>query len=242
MTRVLVTGARGLLGTAIAREFAGMEVSALGHGDLDITEAEAVRRTVREIQPALIVNCAAHKTDPVWEDHLRATAAHSTLVVDDRNAFEIGKGGHFGRKATRMESRRDLVAHGLMFTAAHDGYVPLNGLVHTRRLTLSTDGTMFEGEDILSCDAPLVKPAPYAIRFHLHPRVQASVIQDGQAVLLRLGSGAGWRFYKEGAELSLEPSIYCGADGAPRKTMQIVLSGQTDGGGSSVRWQFSEER
>ena len=60
MTRVLVTGARGLLGTAIAREFAGMDVSALGHGDLDITDADAVRRTIGEIRPALIVNCAAY--------------------------------------------------------------------------------------------------------------------------------------------------------------------------------------
>jgi dTDP-4-dehydrorhamnose reductase len=57
---VLVTGARGLLGTAIAREFAGMDVSGLGRGDLDITDAGAVRRTVQEIQPALIVNCAAY--------------------------------------------------------------------------------------------------------------------------------------------------------------------------------------
>ena len=47
MTRVLVTGARGLLGTAIAREFArDVDVSALGHGELDITDADAVRRTV----------------------------------------------------------------------------------------------------------------------------------------------------------------------------------------------------
>lgn len=190
----------------------------------------------------LVVNCAAHKTDPVWEDHLRATAAHSTLVVDDRNAFEICKNGQFGRRATKMESRRDLVQHGIMFTASHDGYVPLNGLVHTRRLTLSTDGSMLEGEDILSCDAPLVKPTPFAVRFHLHPRVQASLIQEGQAILLRMPSGQGWRFYKEGADLSLEPSIYCGADGNPRKTMQIVLSGQSDGAGASVRWQFTEER
>jgi uncharacterized heparinase superfamily protein len=190
----------------------------------------------------LIVNCAAHKTDPVWEDHLRATAAHSALVVDDRNAFEVTKTGHFGRVATKMASRRDLVAHGVMLTASHDGYAPLNGLVHTRRLTLSSDGTMLEGEDILSCDAALVKPAPFAVRFHLHPKVQASLIQDGNAVLLRMGSGAGWRFYKEGATLSLEPSIYCGEGGSPRKTMQIVLAGQSDGSGTSVRWQFSEER
>ena len=190
----------------------------------------------------MIVNCGTHQTDPVWEDHLRATAAHSTLVIDDRNAYEITPTGHFGRAATKIDSRRDLVAHGIMFTASHDGYVPLNGLVHTRRITLATDGTMLEGEDILSCDAPLVKPAPFAVRFHLHPRVQASVIQDGQAILLRMPSGSGWRFYKEGAGLALEPSIYCGADGAPRKTMQIVLTGQSDGSGTSVRWQFSEER
>jgi len=82
VTRVLVTGARGLLGTAIAREFArDVDVSALGHGELDITDADAVRRTVREIRPELIVNCAAYNDVDGAESHAAAALAVNALGV-----------------------------------------------------------------------------------------------------------------------------------------------------------------
>ncbi len=189
----------------------------------------------------LVVNCATHPSDPVWADHLRATAAHSTLTVDDRNAFEIREDGHIGRASTNVTARRDVVHGGIMLTMSHDGYAPLNGLVHTRRLLLSADGRMLEGEDGLASDVPLSKPTPFAIRFHLHPKVQASLIQDGQAALLRLPSGAGWRFSKKSGILSLEPSVYCGADAMPRKTRQLVVSDVTDGGTTMVGWSLTEE-
>ena len=41
MMRLLVTGSRGLLGTAICREFAAEDVVALDHATLDITDDAA---------------------------------------------------------------------------------------------------------------------------------------------------------------------------------------------------------
>ena len=59
--KVLVTGARGLLGAAITREFeAGHEVLALDRGVLDVTDAGAVERVVSDARPDLVVNCAAY--------------------------------------------------------------------------------------------------------------------------------------------------------------------------------------
>ena len=59
--RVLVTGARGLLGTAIAREFStGHSLHALEHSRLDITDGAAVASVVGSLRPHLIVNCAAY--------------------------------------------------------------------------------------------------------------------------------------------------------------------------------------
>lgn len=189
----------------------------------------------------LIVNCGTHPLDATWADHLRATAAHSGLTIDDRNAYEICADHHIGRSAANIAARRDLAGAGMMLTMSHDGYAPLNGLVHTRRMILSTDGKILEGEDWLASDAPLLKPSNFTVRFHLHPRVQVSLIQDGQAALLRLPSGGGWRFSKTGGTLSLEPSIYCGSGTTPRKTQQLVISGMTDGSNSCTGWTFSEE-
>ncbi len=59
--RVLITGARGLLGAAIAREFTpAAEVHAFGREDLDVTNDTAVTSAVAGVHPDLVVNCAAY--------------------------------------------------------------------------------------------------------------------------------------------------------------------------------------
>lgn len=190
----------------------------------------------------MIINCGSHAYDSEWAKHLRVSAAHSTLTLDDRNAFEIKDDGHIGRQSRRLKCQRDQTQDGgIMLTGAHDGYAPLNGLVHTRRLYVNDVGSVLKGEDTLVSDAPLVKPVTYAVRFHLHPKVQVSLIQDGQAALLRLPSGSGWRFQKNQGQISLEPSIYAGGGGQPRKTMQIVLSGTAAEAVTRLDWEFVEE-
>lgn len=58
--RVLVTGARGLLGAAIVREFRDADVHAFSHEALDVADEPAVVRTVTAVAPDAIVNCAAY--------------------------------------------------------------------------------------------------------------------------------------------------------------------------------------
>jgi len=58
--RVLVTGARGLLGAAIVREFQDADLHAFSHAQLDVADEAAVARTVTSIAPDAIVNCAAY--------------------------------------------------------------------------------------------------------------------------------------------------------------------------------------
>ena len=61
-TRVLVTGAGGMLGRAIvpAAQRAGHGVVAATRADLDVTDAHAVRRTFAAESPDAVVNCAAY--------------------------------------------------------------------------------------------------------------------------------------------------------------------------------------
>jgi dTDP-4-dehydrorhamnose reductase len=57
--RILVTGANGQLGRALQRALASHKVTGLSHVDLDITDSEAVIRTVAEKRPDVVVNSAA---------------------------------------------------------------------------------------------------------------------------------------------------------------------------------------
>lgn len=67
--RVLVTGAAGLLGAAIQREFApAADVLALRRSELDVADEAAVRAAVERLRPDAIINCAAYNDVDGAED------------------------------------------------------------------------------------------------------------------------------------------------------------------------------
>ena len=79
----------------------------------------------------------------------------------------------------------------------------------------------------------------FALRFHLHPTVQASLVQNGSAVLLRLPSGIGWRLIAEGGTLSLAESVYLGTADDVRRTEQVVVSGTLEAGATAARVKWA---
>lgn len=189
----------------------------------------------------MFVSCGTHPLDPAWRDALRATSAHNALCLDHRNACEIRETGHFGRRASNVTVERQDSNDAILIEATHDGYVPLNGITHRRRLYLSDHGHDLRGEESLTCTTGLGKPVEVALRFHLHPRVLVSLIQDGREALLRMPGGAGWRFFHSGGELALEDSIYLGHGTRPAKTKQLVIHGAMDSDFSLIKWALQKE-
>ena len=185
----------------------------------------------------IIVNCGGYRgAKPAWHRVARASAAHSVLVVEDANAFEVDDDGPAiaGPGAVRCE-RAEEGGHQWM-SATHDGYRSRFGVSYVRELYLAPDGDDLRGEDRLTGRAGIV----FTVRFHLHPAVEASLAADTKGALLRLPSGAVWRLRCAGAELSLGESVYLGS-GEARKTQQVVLSGRTDDNGAAVRWAVRRE-
>ena len=182
----------------------------------------------------LIVNCGDFPAGPPeWRDACRATAAHSTLVISDVSSSELKPEG-LGRRPHEVKAQRQEANGAHWLEAEHDGWRKPFGAVHRRRLYLAESGEDIRGEDVVEAN----EPQPFAVRFHLHPDVQTSLQQDGEAVLLRLRSGSGWRLRAEGARVSLEESIYLGGP-EPRRTEQVVLSGGQDGA-QQVKWAISK--
>lgn len=182
----------------------------------------------------LIVNCGtALAATQEWRDGLRFTAAHSTLVIADTSSSELREEG-LGRRPQHVDARHEesMGAHWLHLS--HDGWKRVFGAVHVRRFYLSESGEDLRGEDTIEADSPQA----FAIRFHLHPSVGASLQQDGEAALLRLPSGSGWRLRAKGARLTLEPSVYLGGT-EPRRTEQVVLTGYADGD-QKVLWALTK--
>ena len=182
----------------------------------------------------LIVNCgAAPAAAGEWRDACRATAAHSTLVIGDLNSSELRDEG-LGRRPEKVEVTRQEASGAHWLDASHDGYRKPLAAIHRRRLYMAESGEDIRGEDAVEA----ASPQAFVVRFHLHPSVDASLQQDGEAVLLRLPSGAGWRLRAEGARMSLEESIYLGGTGL-RRGEQVVLTGYPDGP-QQVKWAITK--
>jgi uncharacterized heparinase superfamily protein len=185
----------------------------------------------------IIVNCGGYRgTNPAWPLLARASAAHSVLVVEDTNSLEIEEDGTLGRVPANVRCERAEEGGHQWISAMHDGYRQRFGLTYAREFYLAADGDDLRGEDRLTGRSG----SRFAVRFHLHPAVEASLATDGGAALLRLESGAVWRLRAAGAQMSLAESIYLGT-GEQKPTQQVILSGTTSGNGAIVRWALRRE-
>ena len=171
----------------------------------------------------LIVNCgAAPASGQEWRNALRATAAHSTLVVEGISSSEIREHG-LGRRPAEVNAQHQSAGGAHWLETSHDGWLKPFGAVHHRRFYLAESGEDLRGEDFIEAE----QPQPFVIRFHLHPKVTVSLQQDNEAALLRLPSGQGWRLRADGMTIRIEESVYFGLS-EPRRTEQVVLSRHHD--------------
>ena len=189
----------------------------------------------------IIVNCGSHPTNAEWQDMLRFTAAHSTLTIDDRNAYEIHKDGSLSRKAKKVSLNREDMIGAVLVDASHDGYVPVNGITHRRRLYYADQGNDLRGEDTLTCTTGLTREHAVALRFHLHPKVNVSLVKDGEEAILVLPGGTGWKFTASGAQLVIEDSVYLGEGIRPRKTHQLVIVSAMTEDNLQIKWALQRE-
>ncbi|RED18465.1 heparinase II/III family protein [Pontivivens insulae] len=190
-----------------------------------------------------------------WRKAARETAAHTTLEVANRAMADFGDVQRFGSaEATPMingpttvavEQTRDPSGHWVLGT--HDGYSNRSGLIHSRRLFLSPAGDELRGEDTLSAQSSRERarfakerqaaPIPFAIRFHLHPEVEATLDLGGEAVSLTLKSGEVWVFRQSGGEIGLSNSTYLDSRRVnPRLSQQIVVTGAAMDYSTRVNW------
>jgi len=208
----------------------------------------------------VVVNCGSGAYfGPAWRRAGRATPSHSTLGIDGISSSRFGggrQGGLLSDRPALVVFQRTDHAGGIACQFSHDGYGKTHGLIHERNLFLSADGRMLEGGDVLAAQDERAKRRlgrmlrrarrqggiAYAVRFHLHPDVEATADAGGTAVAIALGSGEIWMFRHNGpARLSLEPSVYLEAElSEPCATKQIVLSTRITGFGSRMTWSLAK--
>ena len=202
----------------------------------------------------LVVNCggaafAGGLVPARIEKGLRATAAHSTLVLGDANSTAVLVGGKLGAGVSEVEiDRRTLELEGggaaTRLEASHDGYVARFGLIHRRILIVRDDGGEVRGEDLLVPKARKGKrgKVPYAIRFHLGPGVDATPTAGGRGATLAMADASYWQFVAGESAVEVDESLWVDGEGRPHPVQQLVLQGLVSRGGGSFSWLLKKIR
>lgn len=182
---------------------------------------------------------------------LRLTPAHTTLTLGEISLGDPLGGWKGELLGPRMIGRPIHVTNehregdgAVWLELEHDGWAVPFGLLHQRRLYLDQRLDELRAEERLH-PAPgheedvRAIAAPYAVRFHLEPGVQASLARDRRSILLRGHSGRGWWFRTDGPDVAIEPSVHID-DGLTRRSLQIVVRGsaRTDAE-TRIRWKLS---
>ena len=205
----------------------------------------------------IIVNCggaalAGGQVPARIGQGLRATAAFSTLVLDNANSTAVLLSGQLGKGVETVAFDRRVVAgrgarEATRIEGTHDGYASRFGLTHQRILTLSGDGTELGGEDILVPCAKNGKRGKiaFALRFHLGRGVEVQLSGDKRGASLLLPDGRLWQFRLSGDRagagaitLAAEDSLWVDGDGRPHATEQLVIEGLAMRSGGQFSWRL----
>ena len=180
---------------------------------------------------------------------LRATAAHSTLAIDDFNSTAVLINGKLGNGVSQVEvDRRTMQGErgsgATRIEASHNGYVARYGLTHRRILILRDDGTELRGEDLLVPSGRKGKRGTIgvALRFHLGPHVELAQGEDGLGVTLALPDGSLWQFRSGGIPLAIEDSLWSDGQGRPVGIRQLVIPAKIPRSGESFSWLLKKMR
>ena len=193
----------------------------------------------------LVVNCGGPgplPTDLADElvEALRTTAAHSTLVLADTNSTNILADGSLGKGVEDVAIERSEDNDASRLEASHDGYARAFGMIHKRSLMLGNDGKELRGADQLIARGrkKIRESAPYAVRFHLAPGVEATITADGMGAILRSKGAPPWNFRCRGGNLTAEESLWIDGRGKPQRTSQLVIVGEVSALGGEIGWTF----
>lgn len=206
----------------------------------------------------LIVSCGSGLPfGPEWRLAGRATQSHSALCLTGFSSSRFGRHAEEAllEDTARVTALRLAPGEGGTVHLAHDGWIATHGLTATRELHLSGDGRRLGGTDALAAmsfadrkrfgavlDRSHLEGIGFAIRFHLHPDVDATLDMGGTAVSMQLRSGEIWVFRHDGSgKLSLDPSFYLEKGRInPRPTLQIVLSGLARDVETRIGWTLAK--
>ena len=170
----------------------------------------------------------------------RSTAAHSTLVLNNKSVANFKKDfkGKIFNKFNFKTLNKNVVLEKnyWLIKSSHDGYSRNYGTIHERILEFFPEKNKFVGTDKLIKNKNFI-PTSFEIRFHLMPSTKVTKTQNKNIILIELENSA-WRFYSENASIDVETGLYFGNKNNYLENQNIFIFGSTEKNEQEVKWEI----
>ena len=170
----------------------------------------------------------------------RSTAAHSTLVLNNKSVANFKKDfkGKIFNKFNFKTLNKNVVfeKNYWLIKSSHDGYSRNYGTIHERILEFFPEKNKFVGTDKLIKNKNFL-PTSFEIRFHLMPTTKVTKTQNKNIILIELENSA-WRFYSENTSIDVETGLYFGNKNNYLENQNIYISGSTEKHEQEIKWEI----
>ena len=166
----------------------------------------------------------------------RTTAAHSTLTLNNTNAYKILKNEHLSRVPEKLKVKRVERYEANVIEIENYGYKNQYDAVHKRLIYVDKEGLDIRGEDNIYCPMEIT----FDIRFYLDSTIKTLLINNGKNILLKLKSGVGWKFSSSLDKINIASNRNININNQPITNEHIHLTGETKELITVVRWSLKK--
>ena len=176
----------------------------------------------------------------------RATAAHSTLYINDTSSciFQKSKiiNKFYGNSLIHKHKviKKNYTDNNQFYriTASHNGYEKKFGYIHTRTIQILKKEDKILGMDELTKTKNYLNPLIYFIRFHIYPNTKIVKTKAGNSILISLSNGEGWLLQSKSNNLNIEKNIFLGNKNKIINNESIAISGKINADHISIKWEI----
>ena len=166
----------------------------------------------------------------------RTTAAHSTLTLNNTNAYKILKNEHLSRVPEKLKVKRVERYGANVIEIENYGYKNQYDAVHKRLIYVDKEGLDIRGEDNIYCPMEIT----FDIRFYLDSTIKTLLTNNGKNILLKLKSGVGWKFSSSLDKINIASNRNININNQPITNEHIHLTGETKELITVVRWSLKK--
>ena len=166
----------------------------------------------------------------------RKTAAHSTLTLNNTNAYKILKNEHLSRVPDKMNVKRIERYGANVIEIENYGYKNQYDAIHKRLIYIDNKGLDIRGEDNIYCPMEI----SFDIRFFLDLNLKTLITNNGKNIVLRLLNGSGWKFSSSLEKLDIISNRNININNQPITNEHIHLTGETKELITVIKWSLKK--